>query len=93
MLYLQEQQTRLSKESLMVQAEAQSRLRTSWYHELHVIACEVHEGVLTLRGRVSTYYMKQIAQTLIRGLDCVGEINNRLEVVASGISRPSCSKS
>ena len=64
----------------MVQAEAQSHLRKSGYHELHLVSCDFHEGVLTLRGRVSRFYLKQVAQTLILRLDGVGEINNRLEV-------------
>ena len=73
---------RLLTEELLVQAEAQSRLRTSGYHELHLVSCEFHEGVLTLRGHVSSFYLKQVAQTLIRDLDGVGEINNRLDVAA-----------
>ena len=38
------------------------------------------KGFLRCVGRVSTFYLKQVAQTLIRNLDGVGEINNRLEV-------------
>jgi osmotically-inducible protein OsmY len=53
---------------------------------LHLISCEFHEGVLTLRGRVSTFYLKQVAQEMIRRLDGAGEVNNRLEVAA-----PPCS--
>ncbi|MGO9115872.1 MAG: BON domain-containing protein [Thermoguttaceae bacterium] len=51
-------------------------------HDQPFVACEFHEGVLALRGRVPSFYLKQMAQTLIRGLDGVGEINNRLEVAA-----------
>lgn len=78
----QEQEPGLPKEKRVVQAEAQLRLRKSGYPELRLIACVFHEGVLTLRGRVTTYYLKQMAQTLIRELESVGEINNRLEVAA-----------
>jgi len=70
------------KETLATQMEAQSRLRKSGYPELHLVSCEFHGGVLTLRGRVSTFYLKQVAQTLIRGLDGVGAVNNRLDVDA-----------
>lgn len=63
-----------------VLAAATSRLRKSNYHELHLISCVFHEGVLTLRGRVSTFYLKQIAQTLIASLEGVERVNNRLEV-------------
>ena len=59
-----------------------SRLRNSGYHELYFVLCDFHEGVLTLRGRVSSFYLKQVAQELIRRLDGVGEVNNHLVVVA-----------
>ena len=80
MLPVEGQETRLSKEKAAVEADARLRLRRSGYSQLGVVSCEFHEGVLTLRGRVSTFYLKQVAQTVIRNLDGVGEINNRLEV-------------
>jgi osmotically-inducible protein OsmY len=83
LLPLQERDTGLAKEKEVVEAGAQSRLRASGYCQLHLVSCEFHEGVLTLRGQVSTFFLKQVAQTLIRDLDGVGEINNRLEVAAS----------
>ncbi|MGO9110321.1 MAG: BON domain-containing protein [Thermoguttaceae bacterium] len=76
----QECEKGLSKEKAAVEAEARSRLRTSGYHQLKRISCEFHEGVLTLRGLVPTFHLKQVAQTLIRRLEGVAEINNRLEV-------------
>ena len=79
---LQEQELGRAKEAQVVQTQAKSRLRKSGYHQLQLISCEFHEGVLTLRGRVSSFYLKQVAQTLINQLDGVGEVNNRLEVVA-----------
>jgi osmotically-inducible protein OsmY len=69
-----------SQERPLIQAEAQSRLRKSHYHELRFVSCEFHEGVVTLRGRVSSYHLKQLAQELIRRLDGAEEVNNRLEV-------------
>ena len=63
-----EREVRPSKERPLIQAEAQSRLRKSGYHELQLVSCEFHEGVLTLRGRVSSYHLKQVAQELIRHL-------------------------
>jgi osmotically-inducible protein OsmY len=86
LLALQEQETAISKEKHAVQAEAQSRLQTSGYHQLSLVSCEFHEGVLTLRGHVSTFYLKQVAQTVIREVNGVGEINNRLDVAV-----PPCS--
>jgi osmotically-inducible protein OsmY len=63
-----------------VEAEARARLRESAYAGVRPILCEYYEGVLTLRGRVASYYLKQVAQTLVAGMAGVGEINNRLEV-------------
>ena len=72
-----EQKAGLSKERQVVQTQAQSQLRKSGYHELRFVLCEFHEGVLTLRGRVPSFYLKQVAQELIRRLDGAEEVNNQ----------------
>jgi len=84
LLPIEEQEPGVSKgkPAVPVQAEAQSQLRKSGYYELHVVSCDFHEGVLTLRGRVSSFHLKQVAQELMRQLDGAEEVNNRLEVVA-----------
>ncbi|NLF07852.1 MAG: BON domain-containing protein, partial [Pirellulaceae bacterium] len=46
------------------------------------VLCEYHEGLLRLRGRVHSYYMKQLAQTAVQDIDGVVEILNQLEVAA-----------
>jgi osmotically-inducible protein OsmY len=61
-------------------AEAHSRLDHSPYRELLGIDCELRDGVLILRGRVSSYYIKQIAQSAVFSLENVRELDNRLEV-------------
>jgi osmotically-inducible protein OsmY len=66
--------------SQAVQEVARAKLQRSAYQEIRKLTCDFHEGVLTLRGRVSSYYLKQVAQTLVFRLDGVGELNNRLEV-------------
>jgi hypothetical protein len=44
-------------------------------------------GVLTVRGRVPTFYLKQIVQTRLRDLDGVRQIDNQVDVVsATGLS-------
>ena len=63
-----------------VTVAAESRLLKSRYSEVRRLSCEFHEGVLTLRGRVSCYHMKQIAQHVVDGLSSVREIENRLNV-------------
>ena len=59
----------------------QSRMDRSGYCELRGVSCSFHEGVLTLRGHVPSYYLKQLAQSLAFDLEGVQELNNRLEVV------------
>ena len=58
-------------------------LRRSPYFELRSVSCECHEGVLTLQGRVPSYYLKQLAQALLSELPGVAQIDNRVEVVES----------
>jgi osmotically-inducible protein OsmY len=41
------------------------------------------DHVLTLRGRVPTYYLKQVLQTVVRDLDGVQSVDNRVEVIPS----------
>ncbi len=41
---------------------------------------ETNQGRVTLRGVVSTYYQKQMAQEAVRRVDGVDEITNELEV-------------
>lgn len=44
------------------------------------LECETNDGRVTLRGVVTTYYQKQIAQELLRGVEGVREVVNQLEV-------------
>jgi osmotically-inducible protein OsmY len=68
---------------------AEDRLRNSAYLELRNISCDIHEGVLTLRGRVPSYHLKQLAQALVHEIEGVLELNNQLDVVAPGDARRS----
>jgi len=48
---------------------------------------EFNENVLTIRGRVPTFYLKQLLQDALKRLDRVRRIENRVDVVApDGIS-------
>lgn len=59
---------------------AQQLLRNCPYIALRYIKCHFHDGVLILTGKVPTYHTKQIAQTVVRNLDQVEVIDNRLDV-------------
>jgi hypothetical protein len=74
---------------LEARKSAEDRLRHSEYLELRNISCDVHDGVLTLRGRVPSYHLKQLAQTLLAELAGILRLNNQLEVVSSRDARPS----
>ena len=63
-----------------VAEHAERILHESPYHQLHTLKCEFDSGVLTVRGRVSTFYLKQVAQCAIIQLNGVVRIDNRIEV-------------
>jgi hypothetical protein len=72
-----------------VEVQARQRLANDCPYALcfKQITIEFAGGVLTLRGRVPTFYLKQMLQTWLRDLDNVKQINNRVDVVsASGLS-------
>ena len=68
---------------------AGKRLQASLHTPLRSIRCEVHEGVLVLRGQVTSYYLKQLAQETVRTLEGVEVIVNVVEVIrrANGSSQ------
>jgi osmotically-inducible protein OsmY len=70
-----------------IEVAAIADLRHSTYPELRRVTCEYHEGILTLRGRVSSYYMKQIAQTIVQHVEGVERVVNRVEVVRRPLAR------
>lgn len=61
--------------------EAKAVLRNSSYYSVRCVSCEVRQHVLTLSGCVPSFYMKQIAQTVVRHLlDGSLVLENQLEV-------------
>ena len=63
------------------QAEAaESCLRRKGYLALRAVACECRGGVLTLRGRLPSYHLKQLAQAAVAGTAGVLRIVNAIEV-------------
>ncbi len=72
--------TMISSWADVVATAAESRLLKSSYVELRRVSCEFHEGVITLRGRVPRYYLKQVAQNLVGRPEGVVEVDNQLNV-------------
>jgi len=75
-----------------VAALCQQKLNASHYADLRQVVCHFHEGMLTMRGTVSTYYMKQLAYAAVRDVPGAESIVDRIEVAQpkspSGISQP-----
>ena len=61
---------------------AYDALRDCGYYALTRLTCEYHchRGVLVLSGRVSTFHMKQVAQTVVKFIEQVREIKNEVVV-------------
>jgi osmotically-inducible protein OsmY len=60
--------------------EAKDRLGRHPYPPIRGILCRVEGGVLFLRGRVSSFFLKQLAQEAVRGIAGVAEVVNDVEV-------------
>ena len=56
-------------------------LRRSPYLPLRGIRCELTDGILTLRGRVPTCFLKQLAQTLAMTVPGIEHVANRIDVL------------
>lgn len=60
---------------------ARQSLQGSSYPDLRAIECDFADGVLTLRGRVNSFHMKQVAQVITARVAHVECLINQLEVV------------
>ena len=66
--------------------EAQQRLTESPYVGLKEVYCSSENGALLLHGRVNSFFLKQVAQELVRRAEGVQAVVNHLQV---GPSQPS----
>ena len=57
-------------------------LRATGYRSLRNLAFLVAEGLVILRGRLPSYYMKQVAQATVRAVPGVGDVHDELEIVS-----------
>jgi hypothetical protein len=72
-----------------VEEQARQRLANNCPYAFYFkqITFEFAGGMLTLRGRVPTFYLKQMLQSWLRDLDNVKHIDNQVDVVsATGLS-------
>jgi osmotically-inducible protein OsmY len=63
-----------------VVALGKARLEACPYHVLRSVLCEFQHGILTLRGRLPTFFHKQMAQEAVGGLAGVRQVVNQIEV-------------
>ena len=65
-----------------IRSSVERRLQRSGYAALSRVSCEFQResGVLHLRGAVPSYYLKQVAQELVRDLDAVRLVHNQINV-------------
>lgn len=67
-----------------VEWSVQQRLRECPYpFAFRKVTSHFDNGLLTLRGKVPTFYLKQVLQERLRGIDHVKKIENEVDVVSS----------
>ena len=64
--------------SIIQQAEA--ALRNSSHAGLRHVHTRFDDGHITLTGQVASYYLKQLAQTIVGQLPQVASVDNQLQV-------------
>ena len=67
----------------LVMEQVQRRLQDSVYPLHRSLRCSFCDGVLTLHGRVSSYYLRQTALALLVEVHGVEEIVDRVEVTGN----------
>ncbi len=61
-------------------AMAERRLRESPYFFLKGVTCHFESGLLTLRGTVPMWQLRQFAESIVARVDGVRQIDNQVEV-------------
>lgn len=59
---------------------ANRAIHASGYHSVRALEVRVDAGVVTLRGSVGSYYLKQVAQHLVLEIPGVSQVVNLVEV-------------
>lgn len=72
--------TQLQDTDAQLRDSVQQALQQSGYAELGNLEIDVDDGRVTLSGRVSSYYLKQVAQSRSLGLDGVRLLSNRVTI-------------
>jgi len=59
---------------------AEECLQQSAHDSFRMITCHFEDGVLTLRGKLPSFYLKQLAQEAVREVHRVRRVINEIEV-------------
>jgi osmotically-inducible protein OsmY len=62
---------------------ASAALHHTGYAQLRAVKLYCHHGRIVLQGRISTHFLKHLAQEVVRHVPDVKEIDNDLHVVCS----------
>lgn len=65
-------------------AEIRRRLSATGYRALRTVECEYRDGLVVLRGRVPSYYCKQLAQSTLLADPFIKTVVNLIEVFYNG---------
>lgn len=67
-----------------VEGTARQRLSDACPYVLYFerISLDYADGILTLRGQLPSFYLKQMLQEHLRGVDCIARIDNQVHVVS-----------
>jgi osmotically-inducible protein OsmY len=72
----------LTEQAVLVE-RAENRLRSNPYLALKNITCsQAGDGALVLRGCLPSYYLKQVAQTVVGQVEGVRRVDNQIQVLA-----------
>lgn len=64
----------------MIEATARRQFASAPYAELREVACDFRQGELRLQGKVSSFYLKQMAITMAQRIEGVLQVRDELRV-------------
>jgi len=73
-----------------VEKIARAKLEVSPYSAFQKVTCEFTDGILTLRGNVSSFFHKQLAQEAVLSLSDTVTVRNELHVEAPQEAAENC---
>jgi osmotically-inducible protein OsmY len=75
-----ERKTRERRNDILLCATARRLLKASGYLSLSALECSFTDGVITVSGAVSSYFLKQMAQEIVLKVSGVQAVDNQVEV-------------